>query len=75
MLFLLSVFSLVAGGVCSQVAARTQNYSSRLEQCGGALLVFGLLLLGVALNEAMRYSKSQPGACTERPAQCSEAQP
>jgi len=70
MLFLVSVLSLVAGGICSQIAARPQSYSSRLEQCGGFLLVFGLLLLGVALNQAMQHAKPREISCSELPAQC-----
>jgi len=75
MLFFMSVLSLVAGGIFSQLATKPTNYSFRLEQCGGLLLVFGLMLLGIALNQAMQQAKPHPLTCVELPAQCSPPEP
>ncbi len=63
MFFLVSALTIIAGGICAQFASRSPQNSVRLEQCGGALIVFGLLFLGFALNESLRNSRQRNPPC------------
>jgi hypothetical protein len=49
MIALISVASLVAGGICSCAARRFPRRSAALETYGGVLLIGGLALLGAFL--------------------------
>ena len=49
MLLLISVASLVSGGLLASTAHRHPRLAARFETCGGALLFLGLILLAVSL--------------------------
>jgi hypothetical protein len=49
MIFALSLLSLLLGTSLAYAAQSMPNYNVRLEQSGGALFIFGLVLVGTVL--------------------------
>jgi hypothetical protein len=63
MFFLISVLIVIAGGACAEFSSRSPQNSVRLEQYGGALIVFGMLFLGFALNESLANARQRILPC------------